>query len=168
MYTRWVRVNRSLRLPLLLGALLLAGCDAGGVEGPSEGDRAAAEALEGSDVLQRITSPVEGGAVHLVRIVHQGDLYAFDPAEIVIRPGDVVRFIMAGSQPESVVFDPVEATAEAGDFVRGNTLHQGVLMTDAGQTYDVVFSDAPPGRYPFRSLPHGEQGMQGVVTVVEP
>jgi plastocyanin len=38
-------------------------------------------------------------------------------------------------------------------------------MTDPGETYDVVFRDAPPGTYPFRSLPHGDRGMRGTVTL---
>jgi plastocyanin len=165
---RWVRVNRSLRRGFLLGALVLSGCEPQGVDGPPYAGAAGTEALEGSEVLQRITSPADGGSVHLVGIVQRGDQYAFEPAELSIRSGDVVRFIMAGSQPESIVFDPVEATAEAADFVRNNALHHGVLMTDAGQTYDVLFPAAPPGRYPFRSLPHAEHGMVGVVTVEEP
>jgi plastocyanin len=162
---RWDRVSRSRCTPLFLGALLLfSACD------PREGPLASTngnEVAEAPEVLDRITRPVDGGAVHLVRIVQGAGHYAFDPADLSIRPGDVVRFIMGGSQPESIVFDPVEATPEAGAYVRAHALHRGVLMTDAGQVYDVPFPDAPAGRYPFRSLPHAEQGMRGTVTVAE-
>jgi plastocyanin len=121
----------------------------------------------GPELLDRITAPVDGGSAHLVRLVQRGDQYAFDPAEIVIGPGDVIRFVMVGSQPESVAFDPVTATPEAAAYIRQNALQLGVLLTDAGQSYDVSFRDAPPGRYPFLSLPHAGHGMRGVVEVVE-
>jgi plastocyanin len=152
-------VLRALGLALALGALGSAGC-----ESPPEipGTEPARDA---PDVVERITRPVDGGEVHLVRLGHRGDAYRADPDQITISAGDAVRFIMAGQQPESIVFDPVEASPEAADYIRAHALHLGVLMTDPGETFDVVFRDAPPGTYPFRSLPHGDRGMRGTVTL---
>ncbi len=120
-----------------------------------------------NDLLDRITRPGDGGAVHLVRIVQHGDSYAFDPARLAIPSGDVVRFVMAGSQPESVAFDIGQATPEAGAFIRANSLHLGVLLVEAGQAYDVTFRGAPAGSYPFHSIPHAARGMRGLVQVSE-
>jgi plastocyanin len=118
------------------------------------------------EVLERITRPVEGAAVHLVRIVQRGDAYVFDPAEIRVAPGDVVRFVMSGSQPESVAFEAAAASPGAAEFIREHMLHLGVVLTDPGQAYDVSFLAAPPGRYPFHSIPHATEGMRGEVLVV--
>lgn len=118
-----------------------------------------------SDVLERITRGAENGEVHLVRLVQSGDRYRFDPDRIIVAPGDVVRFVMEGSQPESVVFDSVEGASQAAAFVRENQLHLGVLLTRAGEAYDVDFAGAPTGSYPFRSIPHAGHGMTGIVEV---
>lgn len=144
----------------LLIALLLTGCSDELSFQPASGDVASAP-------LESITRPAEQGDVHLVRMVQRGDLYAFEPAELTVSTGDVVRFVMTGSQPESVVFDPAATGPQIGDFVRAQGLHRGVLLTDSGQSYDVSFLDAPPGRYPFVSLPHADRGMRGAV-IVEP
>lgn len=119
------------------------------------------------EVFEAITRPVADGSVHIVRLLQRGDQYAFDPDVVTVSSGDVLRFVMVGSQPESIVFDPNEATAEAGEFIRSNQLHLGVLLTDAGQVYEVSFLDAPVGRYPFVSLPHAVHGMRGVVDVID-
>ena len=55
---------------------------------------------------------------------------------------------------------------EAASFIRGHSLHLGVLLTDPGQAYDVAFTGAPPGRYPFLSRPHVGRGMRGEVVIV--
>lgn len=145
---------------LLLAVLAVGTACTGSAAPPPE------PAVPEADALTTITRPGDGGAVHLIRLVQQGDNYAFDPAEITIPSGDVVRFVMGGEQPESVVFDADQATpAEAAEFVQGHDLHRGILLTRPGQAYDVPFRDAPPGRYPIHSLPHSERGMRGVITV---
>ncbi len=156
-------MNRASRwLPLVaLVALLLSGCEPGAQPAPE------AERDPGPEVLQRITRPVAGATVHLVRLVQRGDQYAFEPAVIRASPGDVVRFVMAGTQPESVAFEAAAASDSAAVFIRTHSLHLGVLLTDAGQAYDVSFADAPIGRYPFVSVPHAIQGMRGEVLIEE-
>lgn len=117
-------------------------------------------------IVDRITRPGEGGAVHLVRIIQRGEIYEFQPNRIAIPSGDVVRFVHAGIQPESIAFDTIAATPKAAaDFIRSRSLHFGVLLVEPGQAYDVSFVDAPPGVYPFVSRPHAERGMRGVVVV---
>jgi plastocyanin len=105
------------------------------------------------------------GTVHLVRLVQRGHQYTFEPAELIVQSGDVVRFVLAGPQPESVAFDTAAATGAAADFVRDRSLHLGVLMIEPGQVYEVSFAGAPPGSYPFFSIPHAEQGMRGSIEV---
>jgi plastocyanin len=153
------RTERVLRV--LLAAVLLAapGC---------ADEQALSEDPPETVLFESITRPGEGGgAVHLVRLLQSGDRYGFDPDELRVTSGDVLRFVMVGSQPESVVFDPNAATPEAAVFIRSQALNRGVLLTEPGQVYDVSFRDAPAGRYPFHSLPHEVHGMRGVVEVVE-
>ena len=155
------RRERGTTVRALRGILLIIFAAACGTDfepsAPSEG--------AGPDVLERITRPVEGATVHLVRMTQGGDSYAFEPAVVLGAPGDVVRFVLAGSHPESVVFDAATASPEAAAFIRNHSLQLGVLLTDPGQAYDVAFTDAPPGRYPFLSQPHVARGMRGEVVI---
>lgn len=149
-FLRWV--------PVVLPAFLLAVT-------ASCSDTAPSGNAGESELLQQITRPGDGGSVHLVRLIQSGDRYAFEPSQISIPSGDVVRFVMVGSQPESVVFDAGGLSTEAAEFVRRGELDRGILLTESGAAYDVTFRDAPPGHYPFRSLPHSESGMRGIVIV---
>jgi plastocyanin len=153
-------VTRSLaRLVVLLVLLPLPGCDE--PEQPSPAQPA-------DTLLSRIARPVEQGSAVLVRMTVEGDRYAFAPAEVTVRPGDVVRFVLTGPQPESVAFDTAGASPEAAAFVRNRGLARGPLLTRPGQVYEASFRDAPPGRYSFFSIPHASFGMRGTVVVEEP
>jgi len=141
---------------LLLG--VLGGCDRG--ETPGEEPAAA-----GAGTVA-LTAPAPGrGAVHIVRLVARGDQYAFEPAELTVRQGEVVRFVQTGHQPETVAFDGTAAPEGGTEFLHSHDLLYGPLLTEPGVFFDVAFSDAPPGDYLFFSVPHREQGMQGRVTV---
>jgi plastocyanin len=142
-------------LPTLLAVLTLGACDRA-----SRVD----EATE-TELVDRLTTAPRGVNVHLVRMVHRGDTHAFEPEEIEVRSGDLVRFVMDSPQPESVAFGIDGLPPEAAEFVRQHDLGSGVLLTSAGEVYDVSFRDAPPGRYPFRSIVHADRGMTGVVVV---
>jgi plastocyanin len=150
------------RLALLLLVVSLSACERDDMRAPDpDRDDSVAE------IIERITGPGAGDAVHFVRLVQRGDRYAFDPSELTIPRGDVVRFLLVGGKPESIVFDAGEATPEAAAFIRENALDLGVLLTEPGQAFDASFRDAPAGRYPFRSLPRTMEGMRGVVVVTD-
>ena len=136
--------------------LLIAGCgdDSPPPPGP-EGDPVVG--------LQQITAPA-AGEVHLVSVVQRGGSFGFEPSEVTVQPGEVVRFVMGGSLPVSIVFDADATDFEAATYLRDQGLHLGVLLTDPGQVHDVSFEGAPAGRYPFVTQP---AGAGGVVTVAD-
>ena len=152
-------MRRPSALALAALALLLAAACAEPEEAPP--------ATPTDTLLSRIAAPVEEGRAVLVRMIAEGDRYAFDPAEVTVRPGDVVRFVLTGSQPESVAFDTTGLSPAGVEFLRGRGLLRGTLLTRPGQVYEASFRDAPPGRYLFFSVPHAASGMRGAV-VVEP
>jgi plastocyanin len=151
-----------MRLPaLLLLVLVLGAC--GRDDAPSEGPDAPAGA--GTVAL---TAPASNrGDVHIVRLVARGDRYAFEPAEVAARQGDVIRFVQTGFQPEAVEFDLAAAPGGAAEFFAREGLAGGPLLTEPGVFYDVALRDAPPGEYRFYSVPHREHGMQGRLVVEE-
>ncbi|CAN5637981.1 hypothetical protein BH23GEM6_BH23GEM6_14420 [soil metagenome] len=115
--------------------------------------------------IDQLTSAPRRVDVHLVRLVVRGETYAFEPSEIHISAGDLVRFVLGSSQPQSVAFGVSDVSPEAEQFVREQDLSHGELLTSPGEMYDVSFQNAPPGRYPFHSIVHAERGMRGVVVV---
>ena len=54
------------------------------------------------------------------------------------------------------------------DYIRQQGLDRGVLLTEPGSAHDVSFHAAPPGSYPFHSVPHAAQGMRGSIQVESP
>lgn len=151
-------MSRGVALALASLLMLAPACD-------RESPGPVTEGADTTSLYARLTESPRGGRVHLVRMVVQGDTAAFEPAEIHASPGDVVRFVMAGSRPETIAFTAEGLTAGAAAFIRDGGLSHGELLTRAGQVYDVSFRDAPPGRYPFHSVPHLDRGMRGIVVV---
>ncbi|HET7273836.1 MAG TPA: plastocyanin/azurin family copper-binding protein [Longimicrobiaceae bacterium] len=149
--------RRGGTVAILLFWVLALGC----------GDRSGSAPAVAADstLLGRITRPAENGQVHLVRIVGRAPDYAFEPAEIRIEQGDVVRFVHTGYQPESVAFLWRQSSPAAAEFLQTAGVTDGILLTSPGQIYDVDFDGAPPGLYQFMSTTH--PAMTGVVEVVE-
>jgi plastocyanin len=138
----------------LVAVLTVVGCS--GDPGASGG---------AGDGLAARTEAPRGAAVRIISIVQHDRRNRFDPVEVTVSPGDAVRFVLTGGRPESVVFDDAAVTPEVAAFIREHSMNLGVLMIEPGQSHEVSFEGAPPGRYPFRSIPHAEEGMAGVVIV---
>lgn len=146
-----------------LAALLLGGCRDGASWQLGTGTREAAQERPLAAVLP--ASPSGQGAVHVVRLTARGDRYAFEPSEVHIRPGDVVRFVHTDHQPESVAFDLDSAPQDGASFLLAQNAGRGPLLTEPGAVFDVHFHEAPEGSYPFFSIPHADFGMRGQVVV---
>jgi plastocyanin len=149
------------RVLVIAGALLVIACNGAEVHAVDDGQPGVAEASSAA----LAAPPPARGDLHFVRLVARVDSYAFEPDEVRIRPGDVVRFVNTGYQPESVAFDAGEATPEVRQFLQLHGLVAGPLLTGPGAFFDVSFENAPPGAYPFSSVPHRAQGMRGRVIV---
>jgi plastocyanin len=133
---------------------LSAACsDIGGWFGADQGEKSGAD---------------RGPSVHVIRIIQHDRGNSFDPVELAISTGDAVRFVLTGGRPESVVFDTAGVTLEAAGFIRDRSMDWGVLLVEPGQSHEISFRGAPPGRYPFRSIPHAAEGMEGVIVIPGP
>ena len=108
--------------------------------------------------------------VHEITMVGDGASYRFEPANVKIRSGDVVRFVMTSGGPHNVAFDAekipdaAEAALDANMPDRMQPL-SGKLLTNAGESYTVSFAGVAPGAYPYYCMPHMAMGMQGTITV---
>jgi plastocyanin len=95
--------------------------------------------------------------------------YKFDPANVTIHTGDVVKFVAASGGPHDVVFDGSAIPSGAAAVLQKNmTGQQGPLvgpLVNNGDSYSVSFAGAPAGAYHYFCLPHQTLNMTGIITV---
>lgn len=100
-----------------------------------------------------------------VVVVRQLGFY-FSPREVVVRPGDTVRWVWTGG---------THTASEGTDgVVNGNELFHSPL-TSGTPVYEFTFTPAvlaanprPGGRYDYFCAPHAQIGMNGAVIVADP
>jgi plastocyanin len=109
------------------------------------------------------------GTRHEVQMVMSGTTYAYEPANLTVKPGDTVVFRGVSGGFHNVQFwpDSVPAAAQAAlDAVVPNRM--GLLATNLvaeGDSLVFTFAGVAPGRYPFYCLPHEMMGMKGAITI---
>lgn len=150
-----------IKLPVL-GMLAFAAACGGG-------DQAADTAAPATDAAVVATpaadasapaAPAGQGQVHEVKMVttQGGASGVFEPAEITVKKGDIIRFINDGGAPHNAAF-------AAADNPSGAALPPATpYLTQAGQTADMQIT-MDPGSYTYQCDPHAMMGMKGKVTV---
>lgn len=162
-------------LALFAGAAVLGAC--GGGEKKAD-TTAAAPAAAAPATAAPAATPAAGavakvaatGANHEVKMIGDDKGYRFDPANLTIKSGDQVTFIMVSGGPHNVAFDPATVPADSKAQLDANMdnklseLNSPMLM-NANEKYVISFGGVKPGQYPFHCTPHLAMGMKGVITV---
>ena len=96
--------------------------------------------------------------------------YKYDPANITIKQGDAIKFIMVSGGPHNVAFQNVtDATAKAqlDANMQGQKLGElsGPFIMQPNEAYTISFAKVPAGKYDFICTPHAAMNMKGSVTV---
>lgn len=144
-------MNHPLRFLSLAACAALAACGTQGQAAPAA-ETAAAPAAEAPAAPAATT-----GNVVEVKMVTDDKGNYFDPATVVAKPGDVIRFTLV-SGVHNVSF-PAEQNQGAAGLPAPSTYVQM-----AGQTVDVPVTMAA-GEYNFQCDPHAALGMVGKLTV---
>ena len=110
------------------------------------------------------------GKTHDVNMVLDGSKYKFDPDNLTIASGDVVRYHNKSGGPHNVSFWPDSIPGGAADVLKKNMPNQmapleGPLLTEPDAVYEVSYAGAPKGEYKYYCLPHLALGMKAKVTV---
>lgn len=104
-----------------------------------------------------------------IQMVGSTSGYKFDPANVTIKSGDVVKFVAVSGGPHNVGFDASAIPSGAAAVLQKNMTGQlGPLlgpMVNNGDSYSVSFAGAPPGAYHYFCLPHQSLNMVGIITV---
>jgi len=110
------------------------------------------------------------GTTHEVRMLLDGQTYKFDPANLTIKQGDGVRWLMVSGGPHNVAFDPAKIPDDVEQVLSANMPEQqaplsGPYKTQPGETYTVSFAGVKAGTYDYVCTPHIMMGMTGKITV---
>lgn len=141
-------------------ALALAACGGKGGDQPAEQPAAAAPAA----------APAVTGATHEVQMDFDGKVGTFTPAELTIKAGDVVKFVVRSGPPHNVAFDAALIPAGAADVLNkamAETMGPltGPMRIGIGESYEINFAGAPAGTYHYFCTPHVAFGMKATITV---
>jgi plastocyanin len=117
-----------------------------------------------------VTPAPATGTTHEVKMIGDATGYKFDPANITVKQGDAVKFIMVSGGPHNVTFqnvtDPaVKAQLDAN--MPGQKMGElaSPMIMQPNEAYVVSFAKVPPGKYDFVCTPHAAMNMKGSITV---
>lgn len=167
---------RFLGIAVMASAAIVLGACGGGDKAATDtaaaGASAAAAPAEASAAAPAAAgamAPITG-TTHEVKMVGDGQGYRFEPAEITVKAGDGIKFVMVSGGPHNVAFDPATLPADVKTQLMANMPEQmgelsGKMLLTAGETYTISFGGIAPGTYDFNCTPHLAMNMKGKVTV---
>jgi plastocyanin len=111
------------------------------------------------------------GTTHEVKMVGDAKGYRFEPANLTVKQGDGVKWIMVSGGPHNVAFDPATIPPDVRPQLDANMgtdrmseLSSNMKM-NPGESITVSFGNIKPGQYPYHCTPHLALGMKGIITV---
>lgn len=110
------------------------------------------------------------GTTHEVKMIGDAQGYRFEPANITVKQGDGIKWVMVSGGPHNVSFEPANIPAEGRAQLAANMPDQQGELTspmymNPGESYTVSFANVAPGAYNYNCVPHLAMNMRGVVTV---
>lgn len=162
-----------------VGAIALGAC-AGGEKKPADTTHVAVDTTAASTTTTTGTSTTTSGAgtmapitgkIHEVKMLGDAKGYRFEPANLTVKQGDGIKFVVVGGGPHNVAFDPATIPADVKGQLDANmgTDKMGELSSNMkmnpGESVTVSFGNIKPGQYPFHCTPHLALNMKGVITV---
>ena len=166
------RMKRILA-PLILPALAMAAiaADPAHAHGTAHGGAAAADAAPVETAFGRSGDPARVSRTITVRM---HDRMRFEPAELTVRQGDTVRFVVvnAGRIMHELVLGTDDELARHAALMRANPdmEHEAPYMAhvDPGKRGEFVWQFTTPGTFRYGCLVpgHFEAGMVGTVRVL--
>ena len=164
-----------------VGAFALGAC-AGGEKQPSDTTHVAVDTSTSSvsTTTNTTSAPATGGTAtmapitgttHEVKMIGDAKGYRFEPANITVKQGDGIKFVVASGGPHNVAFDPAAIPTDVKAQLDANmgTDKMGELSSNmkmnAGDAVTISFANIKAGQYPYHCVPHLALNMKGVITV---
>ena len=160
----------------LLGAAIVLGA-CGGDKGATtdsaatpDTTAAAAPAPAAAPAAAAGTAAPITGTTHEVKMIGDAQGYRFEPANLTIKAGDGVKWVMVSGGPHNVHFDqPLEAGKAqlAANMPNQQGELNSPMFMNADESYTVSFANVAPGDYGYVCTPHAALGMKGKITVTQ-
>ena len=161
-------------LALFASAAVLGACGGGENKGTTTDS-----AAQATSTAPAATTPAPGGTAaaapitgttHEVKMVGDDKGYRFEPANITVKQGDGIKFVMVSGGPHNVAFDPATVPEPAKKQLTANMPQQiselsSPMMMNPNESYTISFAGVPAGQYPYHCTPHLAMNMKGVITV---
>jgi len=169
---------RFLGFVVVSSAIVLGACGGGGDKGAAD-TTSTATAAPKTDSATAATpapgapagamAPITGQTIE-VKMVGDEKGYRFEPADIKVKAGDGIKFVMVSGGPHNVAFDPATIPADVKPQLSANMPNQmselsSPLLSNPNDAYTISFANVKPGTYPFHCTPHLAMGMKGTITV---
>ena len=138
---------------------------------PSPSSAAESPTSASADAQSPPPAPITGQTVEVKMLQDAQGNYRFDPADVTIKSGDGVKFVMvSGGTAHNVAFDPAQVPTNARAQLSANMQQQvselsSPMMMNPNETYTISFGNIPPGKYEYHCTPHLALGMRGTITV---
>jgi plastocyanin len=160
----------------VVGSAIVLGACGGGEKAADTTAATAAPAATDTAATAATTTPAAGapaaisGTTHEVKMVGDDKGYRFEPADIKVKAGDGIKFIMVSGGPHNIAFDPATIPADVKAQLMANMPNQmaelsSPLFSNPNEAYTISFANIKPGQYPFHCTPHLAMGMKGTITV---
>jgi plastocyanin len=168
-------------IAVLAGAVVLGAC--GGEKQPVADTSAAATSTGAATTTTTpdAAAPAAGaagavaaapatGTTHEVKMIGDAKGYRFEPADLTIKQGDAVKFIMVSGGPHNVAFlnltDPT-TKAQINANMPGQHMAEdsSPLLMQPNEAYTISFAKIPAGKYDYDCTPHAAMGMKGSITI---
>jgi Plastocyanin len=163
-------------LALLASAAVLGAC--GGGENKGADTTAATTPPAAAPGAPAAGAPAAGaaakvpatGETHTVKMIGDDKGYRFEPADITIKSGDAIDFVMISGGPHNVAFDPATVPADSKAQLDANMDNKiselsSPMLMNPNEHYVISFGGVKPGKYDFHCTPHLAMGMKGTITV---
>ncbi len=168
---------RFLGFVIVSSAIALGACGGGGEKAadtsatvaPTPAKDSAAAAAPAAAAPAGTAAAITGQTIE-VKMVGDDKGYRFEPADIKLKAGDGIKFVMVSGGPHNIAFDPATIPADVKPQLSANMPNQqgelsSPLFTNPNESYTISFANVKPGQYPFHCTPHLAMGMKGTVTV---
>ena len=128
-------------------------------------DAGAAGTAGGTGAMAAIT-----GTTHTVKMVGDEKGYRFEPANITVKAGDGIKWVMVSGGPHNVAFDPANIPDDVESQLSAYMPEQMSpltckLLVNPNEAYTMSFANVKPGKYDYHCTPHLAMGMKGQITV---
>jgi plastocyanin len=107
------------------------------------------------------TGPTDDPTIVVVKMLDKSATeFVFEPSNITVKPGDVIRFVQTTATPHNVEFKNSPAGADLASIL------MGPFLMAPDETYEIVVDQRfVEGTYEFVCTPHFMMGMTGTITV---